>query len=286
MIDLHIHTNHSDGVFSTLEILKMVEAKKIKTISICDHNVLGAYDDLKEIDVKNYYSGKIIPGIEFDFVYKNKDFHILGYNFDVEKLKKSKYIDRRTPEELLEEQRENLEFLKGVCKSLGIKLSPDLKINLPNEQANDIIKTDMQIHPENNEILDNILGKDRKTSFWLGHITNPESPFFIDFTKGLPSAEEIAKEIHDAGGIVVLPHVFEYKSIDNIEFLNDMYNLGILDGIECVHTKHDLEQIKYLEKFCRAKHLLMSGGSDFHDSRYELGKTKTGIIEDKYCLKY
>ena len=65
-----------------------------------------------------------------------------------------------------------------------------------------------------------------------------------------------------------------------------MYDLGILDGIECVHTKHSLEQVKYLEDFCKEKNLLMSGGSDFHDDvRQNLGYTDLGKIEDKYLLR-
>jgi len=248
MIDLHIHSTNSDGYYTVEDILKMAEEKKINTISFCDHNVLGAYEELKNMDTKKYYSGKIITGIEFDFVYDKKNFHMLGYNFDVEKLKNSKYIDRRTEADLIKEEERNLEFFKGVCKNLGIKLSPDLKITKSSEPANDIIKSDMQKHKENDEIVDKILGKDRKNSFWLGHVTNPESPFYIDFTKGLPTAVEIAKEIHEAGGIVVLPHVFEYKSIDNEYFLNEMYKLKILDGIECVHSKHNKEQTRILNK--------------------------------------
>ena len=61
----------------------------------------GAYQQLKDDNIRNIFSGKIITGIEFDFVYNKKDFHILGYNFDVDKLSNSKYIDRRTDEEII-----------------------------------------------------------------------------------------------------------------------------------------------------------------------------------------
>lgn len=285
MIDLHIHSSNSDGKYTEIEILKMAEEKKINTISFCDHNCLGAYKKLENINIKEYFSGKIIQGIEFDFVYKKKNFHMLGYNFDIDMLNESKYIDRSTEQELIEIETQNLEFFKSVCDKLNIKLSPDLKITKSCEPANDIIKADMQKHKENDEILDEILGKDRKKSFWLGHVTNPESPFYIDLTKGLPSPIEVANEIHNAGGIVVLPHPFEYKSIDNIEFLNEMYELKILDGIECVHSKHNKENVEFLEKFCKERNLLMSGGSDFHsDDRQNLGYTQLGKIDDRYCL--
>lgn len=286
MIDLHIHTTNSDGKYTVKEILKMAENAGINTVSFCDHNVLGAYEDLNNMNINEYFSGKVITGIEFDFVHNKKDFHMLGYNFDVEILNKSKYIDRRTEKELLGIEEKHLEFFKSVCEKMNIKLSPDLQIKSLAEPANDIIKADMQLHKENEKILDDILGKDRKKSFWLGHVTNPLSPFYIDLTENLPEAVEIANLIHSAGGIVVLPHVFEYKSVDNIEFLNEMYDLGILDGIECVHTKHTLEQVEYLEKFCKEKDLLMSGGSDFHDDiRQVLGYTDLGKIDDKYLLR-
>lgn len=53
----------------------------------------------------------------------------------------------------------------------------------------------MQKHKENDKILDKILGKDRKISFWLGHVTNPQSPFYIDLTENLPTPLEIANVI-------------------------------------------------------------------------------------------
>ena len=286
IIDLHVHSTNSDGAYTVQELLEMAEKKNINTISFCDHNVVGAYEELKNMDIPKYYSGNIITGIEFDFVFEKKNFHMLGYKFDADILKNSKYIDRSTKEDIIKEEEKNLEFFKDVCKKLGIKLSPDLKISKPSDRANDLIKSDMQIHEENKEIVDTILGKDRKKSFWLGHVTNPESPFYIDYTKGLPTAVEIANEIHEAGGIVVLPHVFEYKSIDNKYFLDEMYKLNILDGIECVHSKHNKEQTDFLVDFCKQHDLLMSGGSDFHtDERQTLGYTELGEISDDFCLK-
>lgn len=290
MIDLHIHTNNSDGKYSAKEILRIAQEKKLKAISFCDHNVLGAYEELNNIDAKKYFSGKIISGIEFDMVYQGKLFHILGYNFNVEKLNKSKYIDKNDKEQLIAIENDILTTLKLVCEKLGIKLSDNLEIKSSNEAANDLIKADMMKYEENNEILDKILGKDRKISFWRGHITNPESPFFIDFTKGLPTPEEIAEEIHNAGGIVVLPHVFEYKTCDNKKLLNDMYDLGILDGVECIHTKQTQEQINYLKQYCKERNLIMTAGSDFHEEGNQtigygsFGKVKITDEYSKYFI--
>lgn len=40
MIDLHVHTKHSDGQLDVLQILQRAKEQKINAISFCDHNVL------------------------------------------------------------------------------------------------------------------------------------------------------------------------------------------------------------------------------------------------------
>ncbi len=46
MIDLHIHTNNSDGDFDVIDILKMSEEKNLEFISFTDHQSVDAYKKL------------------------------------------------------------------------------------------------------------------------------------------------------------------------------------------------------------------------------------------------
>ena len=108
MVDLHVHTNHSDGKYSVKELLIKSEKAGLKVLSISDHDSIEAYEELKNMDVKKYYSGKIITGVEFSIKYKGKLFHMLGYNFDVEKMKQSKFLDKRSESEIIQE--ENIEM--------------------------------------------------------------------------------------------------------------------------------------------------------------------------------
>ena len=82
MIDLHLHTNYSDGADSLVEILKKSEELKLEYISITDHDNCNAYEELSKIDVKKYYTGRIIPGIEIKCGYKGRLIELLGYNID------------------------------------------------------------------------------------------------------------------------------------------------------------------------------------------------------------
>ena len=279
MIDLHVHTTHSDGQLKIGQILERAKNEGIEVISFCDHNVVKAYEELSKLDLNNL-GIKIISGVEFDFAYKGKDFHMLGYNFDWRKLNKSKFIDKSTNEEKMEKEREYLKFLKEVCKKLHIKIDDNIDIKSPNEKASTIIKYHMMEFEENNKILDEMLGKNREKSFARGFVHNPSSPFFIDMTIGLPSAREIADEIHKCGGMVFLAHPFDYKDINHKQYIQEMYDLGILDGIECIHTRHTLEQIEYIKNFCRIHNLKISGGSDFHrDGKQRLGYGVNGNIK-------
>lgn len=79
-VNLHIHTNLSDGTLSPQQIIENALKLGMKTISITDHNTVDAY---KHIDPKKYPQLQIISGVEFDCWYKTDLLHILGYGIDV-----------------------------------------------------------------------------------------------------------------------------------------------------------------------------------------------------------
>ena len=46
-VDLHVHTDNSDGKNTPLEMINAYMAKGFKKIAITDHNVISAYKNLK-----------------------------------------------------------------------------------------------------------------------------------------------------------------------------------------------------------------------------------------------
>ena len=56
MIDLHMHTNYSDGTDDIITFLQKTEENKLEIISITDHNTVKAYFELDKINIKNYFS--------------------------------------------------------------------------------------------------------------------------------------------------------------------------------------------------------------------------------------
>ena len=287
MIDLHIHTTNSDGRLTVNEILERVKKQNVKAISFCDHNVLGAYKEISKEKIKND-NIEIITGIEFDFVFKHKDFHMLGYNFNWQEMDKSPLINKKTPEEIINIEKKNLRYLKKICKEMKIKIDENLDIKTSNDKASTVLKYKMMEFKENDEILNEMLGKNRERSFARGFVQNPNSPFYIDMTIGLPTAIEVADLIHNTGGEVYLAHPFDYKDIDHEKYIQDIYDLKILDGIECIHTRHNLKQIEFIKEFAKANKLKISGGSDFHrDGKQKIGYGVNGTVEitEEYMLK-
>ena len=59
MIDLHLHTNCSDGTDSPIELIKKAEKKNLEYISITDHDNCDAYEQLQSINLNEIFSRKI-----------------------------------------------------------------------------------------------------------------------------------------------------------------------------------------------------------------------------------
>ena len=81
IIDLHIHTNCSDGILSPKEVIDEAVKNKASVISIADHDTMDAYT----IELENYVKEKkikIIPAVEISTKTKKAGIHILGYNLD------------------------------------------------------------------------------------------------------------------------------------------------------------------------------------------------------------
>ena len=227
------------------------------------------------MDIKRLYSGKVIPGVELEFVYNGRLFDMLGYGIDLEVMKKSEIIKEGYVHSTVEGQSEILNKLKHVCDELGIKYSLDLKISKPNHMANDVLVDDILKYSDNKDILDSMNIVDR-SSFYRKHFCEVSSPFYIDQTAGKKDIFYVTSLIHDAGGLCFLAHPFVYNLPNIKETLDEIVSLDIIDGIECAHRKHTEEQINFLIDYCNEHNLKKSGGSDFHIDSHFLGYANKG----------
>jgi len=264
MIDLHIHTQFSDGKDSVEEVLKQAQNLALTAISITDHDNIEAYDVLSKPDIRALYTGKIIPGVEISSLFNGTVVHILGYGVDIEKLKgRMKTIDGKMWADFARN------YLNGKLKKLG--LATELKGQTWVGVLRELIEI---IETSGNPVLKSIdltsvLGKSKIGMLVWYHIYDKESPLYIDYTGFYVSSDEAIKIIHDCGGIAVLAHPIGYGKYSDM-VLNGL--CGKVDGIECYHyTAESSGDIDRLISICKEKGLLVTGGTDYHGAQYPFG---------------
>ncbi len=264
MIDLHIHSKYSfDGSDDLTEILKMAEQQKLSYISITDHNNTDAYFELENLDIKKYYSGKIIPGIEINSKADGIPIEILGYNFDYKKMNKN--VKNMI---LSSEERTKVEFERLVenCRNYGIKLDSDILESFDySEFASGFVHRNMKKYEENKEKI-NERSWESSRDFYRDYMSNPNTPLFVNADDLVPDLETVINGVRDAGGIVFIPHIYEYRD-NSMKVLNCLLNTKNISGFECYYTTFTDEQHNYIINLCKEKGYQISGGSDYHGKR-------------------
>ena len=270
MIDLHTHTNYSDGTWGLSQLLKEAQKVGLEVLSITDHDTLDAYKELKKIDYKKLYTGKIIPGIELNTVYNGVAFHMLAYNFECEKLEewvRNKYENKKPNLDV------EFDIMMNSCKKNNIIID-DLKYDAKDGWPIDIIFPEIKKHEENKKYF-TVDEWNNIDVFFNSCVTNRDFPVFVDFSIHYPNAKEVSNEVRKAGGKLFLAHVYKYKLKEPLEFINSLKKDNIIDG-EVYHSSFSDEQTKTLEKYCIENKLLMSGGSDCHGEKKPDRKIGTG----------
>lgn len=267
MLDLHMHTRYSDGSDEVSMVLEKAEKLKLKCIAITDHNTCLEYNELKDEKIRSLFSGKIIPGVELNTKVLGIPIEILGYNVDTDLLQK--YIDETY---MSNEERCKLEVerLYNKCISEGILLPEDFV-----EKYDESMYASKYLHSlitkdENNKkLIDEDSWKDSNI-FYRRYMSVPTSKFFVDMDDILPSFEKASEIVKKSGGMVFIPHIFEYGE-NSIKILNYILDNYKFDGIECYYRNFTQEKTDFLLDICKKHNLYKSGGSDYH------GRNKPGV---------
>lgn len=292
MIDLHIHTNNSDGSDSVIDVLKKAQKHELSYMSITDHESVNGHYELRNINVKQYFSGKIIPGVELKNYYKDRVIDILAYNIDIDKF--NEYLEKNYKNKthrMLETK--NLKHLYKQAKAYGLTLDPieEIKWDSDSDWGSVIVYNEIKKHPENEAKVPKDLWESF-SNFKKDYVYNRNNMFFLDKKDDYPSPAETVKQVHLAGGVAFLAHVHEYKWVkDKIQYITELVEDSNLDGIECYYSNFTEEQIKELLEYCKKNHLYTSGGTDYHGTKrpsVEIGVGKGNlripdeIIKDWY----
>lgn len=79
-VDLHLHSDRSDGRLAPPELVSLVAARGVETFALTDHDTLAGLD---EAGVEARRTGlRLIPGVEISVTWCARELHVLGLGVD------------------------------------------------------------------------------------------------------------------------------------------------------------------------------------------------------------
>lgn len=262
-IDLHLHSNYSDGTFTPEEIVLEARRRNMSLIALTDHNLLSGIPDFRAACHK--YGQKAQAGIELSTDHHGTEIHVLGW-FDLEADTEGSDFEelrQHIADYHTSKVRQNEQMVQKMSDA-GYPLSVDgfnrfaRTINAAgNFNRVHIAKymISLGLVSSINEAMDKYIGK--------------TGPYYVK--RDMIPVEEAIRLIHCAGGLAAIAHVgeYHYKGTAEMDFLHFCLARGA-DGFELLHphnTTADSAAILrvYHEHLKESgQSLILSAGSDFH----------------------
>lgn len=245
MIDLHMHTVFSDGSVLPEDLVNLALEHKLDAIAITDHDTTESLSHAQK--AAEGKSLEIIPGIEVNTVWKEKEIHILGY-----------YIDPEA-EQLQDVIRQHRASRVVQIQEMAQKLKAKARLNIHYEDiaalASDI-GTIGRPHVAKAIVAK---GGAHTISQAFSKFLNPSCETYVR-RKTVPPHEAV-EAIYESGGIAVIAHPGDLEMIP--ELAEDLMNYG-LRGLEAYHRSHSPALIEFHCTLAEKLGLIVTGGTDFH----------------------
>ncbi len=248
-VDLHLHSVFSDGVLTPVELVAEAARLGLRAIAIADHDNIGGIP--QAVSAGRKLGVEIVTAVELSVSWRDfNELHLLGYAFDYENAELQQALgefrvfrDGRSQRVLdninrclVEEKRQPLEYADIKGRAGGTLGRPHI--------AQALVAAGYV--------------RDMEDAFvrYLVPCNEPKRFFPLD---------EAINLIHSAGGCAVLAHPpFSHVSDQELlDLLDEFCALG-LDGLEAHHSGCGNTGIDRYITMARRKHLIVTGGSDFH----------------------
>jgi predicted metal-dependent phosphoesterase TrpH len=248
VIDLHTHTNFSDGTDTPTELINKALAAGIKVIGLTDHDSTGGW---QEAAAALRPGIALVPGAEISCQTTDGiSVHILGLLFD-----SSNTELMNTLEKTRENRHGRMEKIIARINQAGIdismkdvleQLSDGATLGRPH-LADALVKKG--VVASRDEAFTQMLHNNSK--YYVAHYS--------------PTPEAAIKLIKAAGGVSVIAHPMAShrgRTI-SLETFGSLIEAG-LDGIEVDHRDHSPDEKTQLIALARQANLVMTGASDYH----------------------
>jgi len=244
LIDLHTHTNESDGSCSPAELVREAVRAGVGFLGITDHDTFAGYD--QAVPLARQAGVELVRGIELSTKLHGHSVHLLGYfpgNGDLQDF-------RVWVLDLQASRRERNRRLAARLRELGF----DIRV----EEA-EALGRGMTGRPHFAQVL---LEKGYAAS-----IRQAFDDYLDESAKGYvyrrePDFAEGVSRVRAAGGIASLAHPARMPG-DVAAVLPELCAAG-LNAIEAYHSDHTPEETDLYLDLARRHALKVTGGSDFH----------------------
>jgi predicted metal-dependent phosphoesterase TrpH len=235
MIDLHAHTNCSDGTDSPRELVNKAIVLGLEVLGISDHDTTSGW---KEATETLRGSLKLALGSEISCLTTDGiSVHMLGLLFDP---------DHAEMQQVLEETRDGR--LPRMRKMIEKMRAEGMDISMGRPHLADALVAKKIVKSRDEAFVD---------------LLHNESRFYVSHAAPTP-AEAIAL-IRRAGGVAVIAHPFASHRghILKAEDFSELVSAG-LNGIEVDHRDQNPDERTMLRSIAKELDLVVTGSSDYH----------------------
>jgi predicted metal-dependent phosphoesterase TrpH len=274
VIDLHTHTNESDGTYSPAELVEAARGIGLEALAITDHDTFAGHD--RAAPMARSYGLDLVCGIEVNTRtalgdgarQRRWDVHLLGYFLD----QPPSFSFREWLYALLESRRERNKRLVEKLRSMGVE------IELAEVEA---LGRTLTGRPHFARVLmDKGYASSHEEAFrkYLGE----SAPGFVH--RDSPETAAGIHRIKAAGGLPVLAHPVRLGIRDARQeeaFISGLRDAG-LGAIEVYHSDHQPPDVERYAAIAKKLGLAVTGGSDFHGAakpNIQLGTGASGNLK-------
>jgi predicted metal-dependent phosphoesterase TrpH len=253
LIDLHTHTNASDGTDSPSELIDKAINRGINILALTDHDTTRGWSEASSalLNHSSQSAMKLVLGAEISCQDENGiSIHMLGLLFDP---------DYQPLFEVLERTRENRHSrMERIIARLN-----EAGIDITLEEVNAQRKGDATLGRPH--LADALVARGHVASRdeAFAALLHNKSKFYINHYS--PSPVETIKLIKAAGGVAVIAHPLASQRGRTIsmDLFESLISAG-LDGIEVDHRDHSEIEKSELLRFAIENELIVTGSSDYH----------------------
>jgi 3',5'-nucleoside bisphosphate phosphatase len=246
-IDLHTHTNCSDGSFSPTALVELAHQKGLRILAITDHDTTEGLTEAME--AAQGLPLELISGIELSTEFQGRETHILGYFIDQAD---SQFQTRLT--RLRSTRLDRIQLILDRLRTLNMEITL--------AEVEHVAQRGAIGRPHIARIL-----------IEKGYVNGMKEAFerFLGsrgkayVRREVPEAAEILSWITEAGGIPILAHPYweGLNADETVASCRTLIDQG-LRGLEVFYGTFSARQISLNLRLARQFGLLTTGGSDFH----------------------